>query len=79
MFVKKEDITLRFTDSDVTGHWCLLSYTSDSKSWLPFKDDDILELDVYAHKSLRLFLYKKLQREYLLQAYNEPIHIYSDI
>mgnify|MGYP001337663597 FL=1 len=29
--------------------------TSDSDACLPFKGDIILELDVYAHKSLRQF------------------------
>ena len=43
---------------------------------MPFKGDYILELNVYAHKSLRLFLYKELQNN-LLNAYDEPINIYS--
>ena len=34
-------------------------YTSESKAGLPFKGDYIVESGVYAHKSHRLFLYKK--------------------
>ena len=45
---------------------------------MSFKGDYILDLDAWAHKSLGLFLYKKIQRENLWHAYNEPINIYSE-
>ena len=44
---------------------------------MSFKGDYILDLDVCAHKSLGLFCIKKLQRDNLWHAYNEPINIYS--
>ena len=52
---------------------------SESKAGLTSKGDYTLDSDVCIHNCIRLFLYKKFQRNCLVHACNGPINIYSVI
>ena len=54
----------------------LWAYTSDFKIISTLRGNHALESNVFAHKFLRLSLYKKIQRDNLFHAYsNRPIEI----